>query len=88
MTALIGWICDNQFCQTLRNLTVLGVRIPYLQYHAVLWHGGTCIGIHYIYLVLMAQRIVFQYGLRPRCINVAGIVPYLTVDEKRTRTKI
>jgi len=81
--ALVGWICDNSYCESLRNLTVWGARVPYLQYHAVLWHCGTCIGLYYVLMVMLAHRVIFEYGMRPKCITIfGGILPFVSVTEK------
>lgn len=81
--ALMGWLCDNVYCESLQNLVVWGVRIPYLQYHAVLWHGGTCIGLYYLLMLMLAHRVIFEYQMRPKCITImAGILPYITVVDK------
>mmetsp|Transcript_6564 Transcript_6564/g.10767 ORF Transcript_6564/g.10767 Transcript_6564/m.10767 type:complete len:330 (-) Transcript_6564:133-1122(-) len=80
--ALLGWLCDNVYCQIFQNLRLFDTEIPYLHFHAILWHIGTCIGLHFILLVILAHRIVFRYRQKIKCITIAGILPYVTVDQK------
>ena len=77
--ALVGWLCDNLYCELLQNLSV----IPYLQYHAVLWHCGTCVGLHYFFMVMLAHRVIFQYGGKIQCTTICcGLLPFISVQPK------
>ena len=81
--ALIGWLCDNLYCEMLQNLYISGFKIPYLHFHAILWHCGTCIGLHYMFLVILAHRIVFQYKKDIKCTKICfGLLPYVKVQQK------
>ena len=80
--ALIGWLCDNWNCQILQNLKVFGMDLPYMHFHAILWHIGTCIGLHYFMLVVIAHRLVFEYDADMKCTTILGVLPFIRVDEK------
>ena len=81
--ALISWLCDNFLCHTLQELPY---NIPYLHLHAMGWHVGTAIGLHFLFSVLIAH-----YGITTKQFNVKQsyllyFIPYLQIIPYNNQT--
>jgi len=51
--ALVSWISDNIFCQSL-----LGLPLPFfVNLHAFGWHIGTAMSVYYMFCALLVQRV-------------------------------
>jgi len=51
--ALVCWISDNIFCQTL-----LGLPLPFfMNLHAFGWHLGTAMSVYYMFCAMLVQRV-------------------------------
>ena len=80
--ALVCWISDNIFCQTL-----LGLPLPFfLNLHAFGWHIGTAMSVYYMYCAMLVQRVnIIRSGDSHTCI-VDNFSLFSVVQLKRNKS--
>ena len=83
--ALVCWISDNMFCETL-----LGLPLPiFVNLHAWGWHIGTAQSVYYMFCALLVQRInIIRTGDSHTCVvdNTSSI--FSVVKLKRNRSDL
>lgn len=81
--ALVCWISDNLFCETL-----LGLPLPFfVNLHAYGWHIGTAMSVYYMYCALLVQRInIIHNGDSYTCVvdNTSSLFSVVRLKKNRT----
>eukprot|EP01062_Namystynia_karyoxenos_P034910 TRINITY_DN25575_c0_g1_i1.p1 TRINITY_DN25575_c0_g1~~TRINITY_DN25575_c0_g1_i1.p1 ORF type:complete len:365 (+),score=83.57 TRINITY_DN25575_c0_g1_i1:77-1096(+) len=62
VAGLFCWICDIMLCPLLHKLPF---GLPYPQLHAVMWHGGSAAGVHFIAVLLILHHHAQRQADKP-----------------------
>merc|ERR1712217_931774 len=84
IVSILCWLMDNIFCDFLQK-GLTQYYIPYINYHGTVWHLGSCLGIDYMFHVLMAYVLVEHHGLRIEVVQLWCIFPYIKVAPPKKR---
>jgi hypothetical protein len=86
VVGIVSWVVDIMMCETIRQMPLIGHRIAGV-FHACGWHGGTALGLYYVYCLLILHERRRDHGGMAARVDWSGMLPIIVAaaDGRKAR---